>query len=69
MRRLLVLAAVTAAFAGSVPAANAYFFDGCQSDDWTAANVVVAGIEVAHVCTSDDPRPIVTACLRCLLEK
>ncbi|HEV2891689.1 MAG TPA: hypothetical protein VGX28_15055 [Frankiaceae bacterium] len=55
MRRLLVLAAVTAAFAGVAPAANAYLYNGCQPGDWTAANVVVAGREVAQVCTSQNP--------------
>lgn len=57
MRRLLVAVSAVAAFAGVVPAAHAYLYNGCQPGDWTVANVVVAGTEVAHVCTTD--RPIV----------
>jgi adenine deaminase len=53
VRRLLLLA-VAAAAVSAVPA-NAYLLNGCQSGDWTVADVVVAGREIAQVCTSDEP--------------
>ncbi|HEV2891686.1 MAG TPA: hypothetical protein VGX28_15040 [Frankiaceae bacterium] len=69
MRRILVVAAVAAAFAGSVPAANAYLVSGCQSGDWSAANVVVAGVEVVQVCMDHNPlRDVVTVCLPCIVK-
>ncbi|HEV2891687.1 MAG TPA: hypothetical protein VGX28_15045 [Frankiaceae bacterium] len=71
MRRIIVLAAVAAAFAGiSAPAANAYLVNGCQSGDWTAANVVVAGREVAQVCTSENPVTTISKliCLPCFVD-
>ncbi|HEV2891690.1 MAG TPA: hypothetical protein VGX28_15060 [Frankiaceae bacterium] len=54
MRRLLLIPAAAVALS-CAPAANAYLYNGCQPGDWTVADVVVAGREVAQVCASENP--------------
>lgn len=61
MRRLLLAAVAVASFAVPAGTANASFLvNGCGSGDWTVAQVVVAGREIAQVCT--DRPPVVITC-------
>ena len=57
MRRLLVPVLFALAFA-AVPASADPLIQTCGADDFTVARVEAAGFEVAHVCTSEDPRDI-----------
>lgn len=62
MRRFFLATAAAVALS-AFPAASAdasFLVDGCGSGDWTVAQVVVAGREIAQVCT--DRPPVVIYC-------
>jgi len=58
MRRMLLLAAAAAAFL-AVPASAEPAIDTCDSDDYTVARVEALNIEVAHLCTDEDPKQLI----------
>ena len=65
MRQLLLGTAIALACA-AVPASADPAISTCDGDDYTVARVEAAGVEVAHVCTNENPL-YVTVCVRCLL--